>query len=105
MITAFSLTTKPNQKIAIRIPGDTRTLALILRLSYNAEARYWTLSIYSASSEPLVLNIPLLCGQDLLKPYAYLGIGRAALYNTGLPGVEQPDSTNLDKFLLRWRLD
>lgn len=73
-------------------PAQDFTLALG-EAKYRLEARWndrsesWTLDIIrDADEETLVVGVPLLIGQDILKPYA-LGIGGMAvtdLANTGL---------------------
>lgn len=52
--------------------------AYIFRLFYtdNAEGG-WALDISTQDALPILCGIPLLPGQDLLEPYAYLAIGGA----------------------------
>lgn len=51
----------------------------------------WTLDIADDEGAPLVQGIPVLPYQDLLEPYAYLGIGAQLIVYT--PGAPQQKPT------------
>jgi len=104
MISVIYLTNNPNQTFTVTLQGESRSISLVITLSYNAFAGYWVMGILDATHTPLVIGIPMLCGYDLLRQLQHLNIGSAALFNVGAPTVEYPDSTNLDKFVLTWRL-
>lgn len=102
------LTSDPDQVFKITIPVDGKNLKLKLRVKFNTAANYWTMSIYDAASNELILeSIPLLTGAypagDILGQYRYLGLGSATIINTGDSTMDSPDSTNLGTdFLLAW---
>jgi len=106
MISQISLSNSPNQTFKLSIPGDTQNLNFIITMSYNSEARYWIMGIYdSVNNTPIVLNIPMLCGYDLLDQLQYLRIGSIYILNIGDPTVEVPDDTNIStNFNLIWVL-
>lgn len=94
------LTSEP-QSFGISLSG--RELRLAFRWAESAcpdAPGGWLLDIYDAPDDlaPLVLGIPLVAGCDLLRPYAYLGLG-GGLY---LSGDMPPTLDNLgsDVFLL-----
>ena len=106
METYFLLTSDPNQTYTVTIPGAKRNITFILTQSYNAQAGYWVLGIYDKSNTPIVLNIPLFCGYDLLGQYGYLDIGSLYLINAGDQTIEYPNDTNIDNnFELVWELE
>jgi hypothetical protein len=104
MVSTLALTNKPNQTFKTTIPGDTRNLSFILTQSYNAQAGYWVLGIYDVSKNPIVLNIPMLCGYDLLGQYQYMNIGSIVIINTGDQAQLNPDNINISNFVLAWKL-
>lgn len=105
MVTEIALSNSPNQTFSVTIPGGSRNLSLIIRLSYNTPAGYWVMGIYDSSDSPIVLNIPLLCGHDLLEQYQYLNIGSAYVVNVGDTTIENPDNTTIStNFKLLWEL-
>jgi len=103
MISVLALNNSPNQTFKVNVPGDVRNLNLYLTLSYNTIAGYWIMGIYDNSKNPIVLNIPLLVGQNLLAQYQYLDIGSVYLINTGDAALI-PDDVNIGKFELVWKL-
>ena len=106
MTNYFSLTNAPNQTYTVMISGSKRNITFILTQCYNARAGYWALGIYDKTNAPIVLNIPLLCGYDLLEQYGYLDIGSLYLVNIGDQTIEYPDDTNIaDNFELAWELE
>lgn len=106
MTNYFSLTSAPNQTYSVIISGSKRNITFILTQRYNAQAGYWALGIYDKANFPIVLNIPLLCGYDLLDQYGYLDIGHLYLINVGDQSIEYPNDKNIDgAFELKWVLE
>lgn len=106
MTTYFLLTSEPNQTYTITISGSRRNITFILTQSYNAQAGYWVLGIYDNTNSPIILNIPLLCGYDLLGQYRYLNIGSLFLVNIGDQSIEYPNADNIDgNFELAWVME
>lgn len=88
------------------ISGTKRNVTFILTQSYNAQAGYWVLGIYDQTDSPIVLNLPLFCGQDLLGQYGYLNIGHLCLVNIGDQSIEYPNADNIDgNFELAWVME
>ena len=103
MTSTLALDNRPNQIVKVVVPGVARSLILFLKLSYNTIAGYWIMGVYDKAKNALVLNIPLLVGQDLFAQFKYLYIGSVYLVNTGDPAL-QPDDTNIGNFVLQWEL-
>lgn len=59
------------------------------------ESQGWQLDIYTADRVPLVMNIPLVTGADLLGQYRYLGIEGVVLVYTRGNAFIPPTETNL----------
>lgn len=105
MVTEISLSGKPNQTWTVTISGEKKNITFIITQSYNEMAGYWVLGIYDRANNPLVLNLPLLCGHDLLEQYQYLNIGELHLLNIGDSTIENPDDLNIAaNFELLWVL-
>ncbi len=106
MYSKFSLTNRPNQTFTLLISGDKKSISLFTSLSYNSMAKYWMLSFYdSSTNDPIIMNLPLLYGHDLLEQYQYLNIGSVVLANsTGNIKITAPDDQNLSDFYLIWKL-
>lgn len=106
MINEIPLANQPNQTYSVTISGEKRNINFIITQSYNAQAGYWVLGIYDKTNAPIVLNIPLLCGCDLLEQYGYLDIGHLCLVNLGDQTVEYPNDKNVGgDFELAWELE
>ncbi len=58
------------QSFSIILGGVTYTMTC----KYN-EIQGWTLDIADINSVPIVSNIPLTTGRDLLEPFGYLNFG------------------------------
>ena len=102
----FLLTSAPNQTYTLTVSGAKRNITFILTQAYNAQAGYWVLGIYDKTNSPIILNIPLFCGYDLLEQYGYLGIGSLYLENIGDQAIEYPNDKNIDgNFELKWVLE
>ena len=105
MVTEIALSADPNQTFTVTIPGDTRNITLIITQSFNEQAGYWVLGINDQSNNPIVSNIPLFCGHDLLEQYQYLNNGSCYLTNVGDQALEYPNASNItDNFKLLWVL-
>ncbi|WP_165078065.1 MULTISPECIES: hypothetical protein [unclassified Desulfovibrio] len=81
------LTPEP-QSIGISLAGRELHLAVRWAESLCPDAPGgWMLDIFDAPDDlaPLVLGIPLVAGCDLLRPYAYLGIGGGLHLSGDLP--------------------
>lgn len=74
-----------NQKFQATLAGVTYTL----RLRWCPPALSWTLDISTAEDVPIITGIPLITGTNLLKQYAYAGIG-GALYVQSDDSVFKP---------------
>ncbi len=104
MKSAINLTANPNQTFKTTIPGDIRNLSFILTQSYNAQAGYWVLGIYDVSKNPIILNVPMLCGYDLLGQFQYMNIGSIYIVNVGDHTQLNPNDMNITNFVLVWKL-
>lgn len=105
MINEIPLTGDPNQTFTVTISGETRNITLILTQSYNEQAGYWVLGINDQSNNPIISNIPMLCGQDLLEQYQYMDIGNLLVVNISDQAIEYPNANNIaGNFELVWVL-
>ena len=105
MVTEILLSSKPNQSYSLSIPGTKQNITFNITQSYNEIAGYWTIGIYDQTNSPIVLNIPLLLGSNLLGQYGYLNIGELYLTNYGDQTIEVPNDTNIENnFKLLWVL-
>ena len=92
-VTISEIPLSPNpQTMTINLAGA----AYQLRFHFaNVEEGGWLLDIADNNGNPLVCGIPLITGADLLKQYAYLGIGGMLFVKTdGDPGA-RPTFENL----------
>ena len=106
------VTSEPDQSFATVIPRGKTNLYLGVRLRYNLAGDFWSISLSDSKTKKLlVADIPLLGGvypsNNLLKPYAYLGLG--GLYCAPVSSVEndeaddRPKADDLgSKWLLLW---
>lgn len=105
MVTEITLSSKPNQTYSVSVSGTNRNVTFNITQSYNEIAGYWMIGIYDQANNPIVLNIPLLPGYDLLGQYGYLNIGELYLINYGDQTIEVPNDTNIENnFKLLWVL-
>lgn len=105
MYSKFDLKSTPNQTIIYSIPGENKNISLGVLLSFNTQAKYWTMSLSDpVTGNSIVTGIPLLCGHDLLEQYQYLNIGSVVLVNQTGDQITQPDGKNLQNFFLIWKL-
>lgn len=94
----------PNNTYTIVIEIEEKNTTFNLFFSYNLSAPYWTLEIQDVNKNPIVSNIPLLSGHNLLDGLEYLEIGELYLFTQDDVTQEVPDSTNLDSdYFLVWR--
>lgn len=106
MVTEFPLSKNINQTYTVTVSGDSRNITFIVEQFYNNIAGYWIINIYDKSKQPVVMDIPLLAGQNLLEQYGYLNIGELYVINIGDQSISKPDDTNIaDNFKLVWVLE
>jgi hypothetical protein len=102
------LTSAPNQTFAITLSVDGEPLTLNLTFRYNEIAKYWGMSAADRNNIPLVVNVPLVTGNNpacnILNQFAYLRIGSAFVINqSGTLALNYPDNTDLGTdFILVW---
>ncbi len=59
------------QRFLISLSGRSLTI----ENRYNAEARYWTISLFDGDTGDVIFtNMPLVTGTDLLRQYKHLGL-------------------------------
>ena len=97
--------TNHNEKIAI---GNNN---YILKYQYNISQDTWSLSIYQKITTqadiqnliPLVLNITIVTGTNLLKQFSYLGLGELYFWSIDQESVDRPTAQDLQiNFLASW---
>ena len=59
-----------SQRLTVQLGAET----YILTVDWNALVNLWFVGIYDSGSSPLLLNIPLVAGADLLAPQETVGI-------------------------------
>jgi len=73
----------------LNVPQDfTITLSnreLRMVSKWNDEGKIWVIDIYDGeTAQPIVVNIPMVTGADLLEQYKYLGLnGRLVVFTSG----------------------
>jgi hypothetical protein len=67
-----------NQKLQITLAGTVYNLTV----RWNDMNAAWTLDIADASSNAIISGIPIVTGEDLLAPYAYLDFGGQLIAQT-----------------------
>lgn len=100
------LDSSPNQSFQITLPFETYNRPVDCELRYNEIIGYWLLSIFDPSlGKPLLCNIPLVPGTDLLGQYQYLNLGHLVIANVGETTFKEwPSKTNLGTlWKLVWR--
>jgi hypothetical protein len=103
VIYKIPLTNTP-QSFELRLPLKTRTFAdkkfidVVFRYKWFDEMKAWAFSIITIGvglNFPLIINMPLVSGQDLLEQYQYVGIdGQMIVFTSGAEG-EPPTLENL----------
>lgn len=69
------------QRFAIELSG----VAYVIVCRWNGELPAWTIDVLDeATSAPLILNLPLVSGVDLLEQFGHIGIpGKLLVYTDG----------------------
>lgn len=103
------ISNEPNQTFTCYVPVGKDTRIFEYKLSYNAVAQYWTMSVKDEETgEDLLRSVPLLTGEypatNLLEQYSYMGIGSAVIVPVGITDkTKVPDDNTLGtNFLLVW---
>lgn len=98
------LYTSPNSNYNISISNNDKNITYNLEYRWNEYANYWTLDIRDSSKTPLLCNIPLLEGYNLLKNLEYLGLGELYLVKLSQQTTgEATDETLSSDYALVWR--
>lgn len=79
------------QRLSISLAGTTYNL----RVYWCRPAQVWILDILDVNSKPLILNIPLVTGADLLAQYTYAGIAGKLFAQTTTGTLLPPTFANL----------
>jgi hypothetical protein len=86
------LTNTP-QKFTISLAGTN--YVLVSKWNDSTEAG-WILDIYDANENPIVMNVPLITGEDCLTGLGYLGIqGSLFVMTNGASPFDVPTLDNL----------
>jgi hypothetical protein len=101
------LTNNPNQTLQVVLAIDGTSVTLRLHVTYNSMSGYWVMDIADKSNNPLIVGIPLICGNypaaNLLAQQRYMSIGACYIINYAQVPTDSPDATNLGTdFLLLW---
>lgn len=69
------------QRFTIELSG----VVYIIVCRWNGEMPAWTLDIFDeATNNPLIINLPLVAGADLLSQFGHIGIpGKLLVYTDG----------------------
>jgi len=69
------------QRFTIELSG----VAYIIVCKWNGEMPAWTLDIFDeVTSQPLIVNLPLVAGANLLEQFGHIGIpGKLLVYTDG----------------------
>jgi hypothetical protein len=87
-----------------RFPLSPKAQGMFVRLGatrywltwrFNGEAGCWMLGISDATKKPIIDNIPVVTGLDLLAPYRHLGIAGSILAQTAHDTDAVPTFGNL----------
>jgi hypothetical protein len=87
------LTNDPNQTFEATLNVDNHNVTYDFNLRFNEIANYWVMTIKDPTTNSIILDsIPLVTGDypaaNLLKQYAYLGIGSMWLINiSNVPAI------------------
>lgn len=100
------INTAPGASYGFRISlkGNTINLDVRIILHYLDMYDFWTMDVYNdLTKEPLVLNVPLVMGLNLLGQYEYLDVGEAYILNDKNSDLMHPDNVTLgNDFILVW---
>lgn len=92
------LTTIPNstQTFKVTLRGGAKNANIRFGLRYNDILDCWSASITDNSTGKLLVDsMPVVCGENLLGQYQYLGIGEAYIVQTTDTSLQQPDNKTL----------
>ncbi|MEN0630630.1 hypothetical protein AAIG33_24955 [Phytobacter ursingii] len=78
-----------NQQFSVTIAGIAYNIQVIWR------DPVWCLDLLNSDKTPLVLNLPLISGAELLAQYSYLNLGFKLAVVCDIPGQENPTKTDL----------
>lgn len=86
----------------IPLTNDPQTMSVMLgdtdyglTLLWGTETNCWLLHIDNADGVRILSNIPLVCGTDLLDPFAYLKFGGSLYASTDGDTFAVPTFSNL----------
>lgn len=107
MAQVLNLGNFPNQSTRVSLTVDGNSLTLVIGLSYNSSAGWWSMSIADQFSNPLISSVPLLTGvypaANILAPYSYMKIGSVFIINQSGAASDWPSDTNFATgFTLLW---
>jgi hypothetical protein len=93
------LTNAPNQTFNVTLTIDSTLVQVSCTLNYNEMAGYWLLSVYDASLNALIVNVPCLTGvypaANMFVQQQYLNIGSWQWINVSGVSQDYPDNTTL----------
>jgi hypothetical protein len=102
------LTTAPNQTFQVPLNIDGTVKAIYCTLRYNEVSQEWFLTIANGLGQLYVDSLPLVTGNspasNILRQFAYLGIGSAFVINvSGVTSPDFPNDTDLGTdYILIW---
>lgn len=96
-----------NQTVTSTLPVDSNNVTLTFSFTWNNQGGYWFMSITDSTGNLLIDALPIITGDypaaNLLKQYAYLGIGSAYLVPASSGLQDNPDYSDLGTdFVLVW---
>ena len=92
MATAYLIPLQPqNQTFQVSLAGTLYTFTV----RWNDMNQAWTLDLADANDNPIVSGIPVVTGEDLLAPFAYLNIGGKLIAQTTNDANAVPTRANL----------
>ncbi len=93
----------PNQHFQANVIIGGQTRRLHLTLCFREAIGRWTLDIAGDAGNPLLTGIPLVCGVNVLAPFAALGLGALVVLDTLNTGASAAGAGDLgDSMLLLW---
>ncbi|MGG3884358.1 phage baseplate plug family protein [Brevibacillus panacihumi] len=104
--TILPITPGMNQTFTCTLPVDNKNITLNFSLTYNTPGGYWFMSLTDhETGELLIDSLPLLPGEypsaNILRQYAYLGIGSAVIFSiNGDNSAPTFDSLGKDHLLI-----
>lgn len=78
-----------NQQFSVTLAGVIYRMRIIWR------DPVWSLDLMYTDETPLVLNLPLITGVELLAQHSYLDLGFKLAVICDIPGQENPTQTDL----------